>query len=222
MTGNSPPVQSSQRFSHPKLGKLVAKHLASESRRPTAAHSREAFEEVRAQVEASGKPLVFDSFCGTGYSTAQLALRHPRHLVIGIDKSAHRLAKHQAGSANNYLLARADCDDFWRLAVEAGWRLQHHYLLYPNPWPKPGQLQRRVHGSAHFSQLLNLGGKIELRSNWQVYVEEFGAALVQAGNYPHIERIDSEKPLSLFERKYRDSGHQLWRCCCELVHNRRP
>lgn len=221
MTGNSQPVTSSQQFCHPRLGQLVARHLASASQRPIATHSQGAFEAVRDAVEAQGRPLIFDSFCGTGLSSALLAERYPDSLVIGIDKSAHRLAKHVPTEAANYMLVQADCDDFWRLACGAGWELHHHFLLYPNPWPKPGQLKRRVHGSAHFPQLLTLGGRVELRSNWQVYVEEFGAALVQAGNYPHISVITPGNPLSLFEGKYLRSGHQLWRCRCELVHNRR-
>lgn len=221
MTGNSLPVRSSQQFCHPGLGRLVARHLASENRRPPAPHNLDAFESVRSTVEMQARPLIFDSFCGTGQSTALLAEHHPDCLVIGIDKSAHRLAKHETAPADNYLLVQADCDDFWRLAAQAGWQLRYHFLLYPNPWPKPGQLKRRVHGSPHFPQLLALGGQVELRSNWQVYVEEFGTALVLAGNYPHIGCITPNNPLSLFEQKYLRSGHQLWRCRCELVHNRR-
>jgi len=221
MTGNSLPVQSPQQFCHPGLGRLVARHLATDNRRPPAPHSLAAFEAIRSRVESADRALVFDSFCGTGQSTAALAQTYPEMLVIGIDKSAHRLQKHAGGDGDNYLLVQADCDDFWRLAVDAGWQLQHHFLFYPNPWPKPRHIKRRVHGSPHFTQLLALGGRLELRSNWQVYVEEFGLALVLAGHYPHISRIAPENPLSLFEQKYLRSGHELWRCRCDLVHNSR-
>jgi len=217
MNGNSESVRSRQRFCHPALGRTVARHLASRNLRPPAPHTLQAFEAVRSQVENQPCPLVFDSFCGTGLSTGLLAQRHPDCLVIGIDKSGHRLDRHQLSEASNYLLVRADCDDFWRLAADAGWRLQHHYLLYPNPWPKPGQLKRRVHGSPAFADLLKLGGTVELRSNWQVYVEEFGSALVLAGYFPRVDRLVPDVSLSLFEQKYRQSGHLLWRCRCEPV-----
>jgi len=215
MNGNSEPVQSRQRLCHPALGRTVARHLASQNLRPPAPHTLQAFEAIRSKVEGQRSPLVFDSFCGTGLSTGLLAQRHPDCLVIGIDKSAHRLDRHQPSGVSNYLLVRADCDDFWRLAADAGWRLQHHYLLYPNPWPKPGQLKRRVHGSPAFVDLLKLGGALELRSNWQVYVEEFGCALIQAGYFPRVDRLVPDVSLSLFEQKYRQSGHLLWRCRCE-------
>ncbi|MCZ6830149.1 MAG: SAM-dependent methyltransferase [Gammaproteobacteria bacterium] len=216
MRGHSSPVSSDQRHCHPRLGKLVSRHLGNEHRRPIAAHTRAAFEAIRHTVEQRAAPLVFDSFCGTGMSTALLAQRHPDCLIIGIDKSAHRINKHSATAPPDYLLVRADCGDFWRLALAAGWALQWHYLFYPNPWPKQSQLQRRLHGSPEFSSLLALGGWVELRSNWQVYVEEFGSALHLAGHPAWVDSPEVGVPVSLFERKYLHSGHPLWRCRCKL------
>jgi tRNA G46 methylase TrmB len=219
MQGNSREVSSRQQGCHEQLEALVRKHLAQPSRRPAATHTQTAFDAIRPRVESANRPLVFDSFCGTGMSSALLAQRHPDCLVIGIDKSGHRLGKHEQADAENYLLVQAACGDFWRLAVAAGWQLAHHYLLYPNPWPKPGQVKRRVHGCADFPELLALGGEIELRSNWQVYVEEFAQALRIAGCDPTVELFAPRQPLTLFERKYLGSGHQLWRCRCPLGHN---
>jgi tRNA (guanine-N7-)-methyltransferase len=222
MAGDSKPVKSSQPFSHPALGRLVAKHLRGETQRPAAEHTRIAFNEVSERVTQHRGALIFDSFCGTGMSTALLAEKNPGCLVIGIDKSSHRLSRHQPGITDNYLLVQADCGDFWRLARQAGWQLSKHFLLYPNPWPKPGHLKRRVHGSPELVDLLALGGQVELRSNWQVYVEEFGIALVLCQQHPHIKQLGCDEPLSLFESKYLQSGHQLWRCHCKLVHNKLP
>jgi tRNA G46 methylase TrmB len=200
---------------------MVSRHLAHPSRRPPAEHTRKAFAALRASVESSGRPLIFDSYCGTGMSTALLAALYPRHLVIGIDQSGHRLARHERGAAENYQLVRAECGDFWRLALDSGWQLERHFLLYPNPWPKRGQLQKRVHGSADFPALLALGGQLELRSNWQLYVEEFGLGLHLAGFPATISQIPASQltagtALTLFERKYRESGHPLWSCECRL------
>lgn len=219
MQGNSRQVDSSQQGPHRNLDALVRRHLAHPSRRPAAPHTRSAFASIRERVESSGRPLVFDSFCGTAMSTVGLAQQHPDCLVIGIDKSAHRLAKHASADVDNYVLAQAECGDFWRLAAAAGWTLKKHYLLYPNPWPKPSQVKRRVHGSADFPDLLALGGSVELRSNWPVYIEEFAQALELAGREPLTERFDPEQPLTLFERKFKESGHELWRCTCRLGDN---
>ena len=222
MHGNSSPVQSKQTHCHRQLGRLVLKHLNHPDQRPVAEHTRRAFDEARHAVEAAARPLIFDSFCGTGMSTGLLAERYPDHMVLGIDKSAARLGRHESAAVDNYRLVRADCDDFWKLAVAAGWRLDHHFLLYPNPWPKPGQLKRRIHGSPVFPSLLSLGGGVELRSNWQVYVEEFGSALAIAGYSPEVSLVESETTLTLHEGKYQRSGHPLWRCRCHLRDNSRP
>ena len=203
-------VSSNQLHTHTRLPSLLQRHLKHKHRRPVAEHSRTAFGMLQAALERQARPLVLDSFCGTGLSTAILARRYPDHLVVGVDKSAHRLARHEQNTCENYLLLQADCEDIWQLLIEAGIPVQHHYLLYPNPWPKSRHLQRRIHGSATFPWLLRLGGRIELRSNWQLYVEEFGLAMHLAGHCGTVFLLPDAEPLTLFEAKYRASGHNLW------------
>ena len=211
MQANSRPVSSNQVHLHPKLAMVVRRHLQKLHRAEVAAHNIQAYEALTKALSAQPRPLVLDSFCGTGHSTAALAARHPGHLVVGIDKSAQRLAKHPHSNSDNYLLLQADCEDIWKLLVRAGLRADYHYMLYPNPWPKSGHLQRRIHGHASFPLLLQLGGTLELRSNWQLYVEEFGCAMHIAGQRGCVHRLPESGPdLSLFEQKYRRSGHALW------------
>lgn len=210
MQAESRAVTSNQAFLHPKLVRVVQRHLQSPSKKPLAAHNREAFKALQQRINDAPQALVIDSFCGTGQSTAILAERHPDHLVVGIDQSAHRLERHVKQEASNYLLLRAQCEDIWQLILQEQWQVDFHYLLYPNPWPKSAHLQRRIHGHPSFLQLVQLGGKIELRSNWQSYVEEFGLAMSLAGGRGVVSQID-EAPITLFEKKYRASGHALWR-----------
>ncbi len=215
MTGNSRQVESNQAGPHRGLGALVARHLREPWRKPVAAHNRPALDALAARRALDPRPLVLDSFCGTGVSTRALAARHPDCLVVGIDKSAARLAKHgEAGEG--YLLLRADCEAVWQVLAGEGVRLAAHYLLYPNPWPKAAQLKRRVHGHPAFPLLLELGGALELRSNWRLYVEEFGIALHLAGVRSAVSAVPGGEPLTRFEAKYRASGHGLWRCRAQL------
>lgn len=216
-TQHSRLVSSNQTDIHPRLADTVRRHLASVYRKPYAAHTARAFAELAATIDARAQPLIFDSFCGVGESTRALAERFPSALVIGIDKSAARLARHQRGSTGNYRLLRADVDDFWRLAVDAGWQLARHYLLYPNPWPKSTQLQRRCHGSPLFPTLLQLGGTLELRSNWPLYLDEFARALAIAGHSVQREDFAPDPPITPFERKYQQSGQPLWRLRAPLA-----
>jgi tRNA (guanine-N7-)-methyltransferase len=65
--------------------------------------------------------------------------------------------------------------------------------------------------------MLALGGVLECRSNWETYVREFALALqALRGTAPEVTRIEAQEPLTPFERKYRDSGHALWRAAVDL------
>lgn len=214
-TNHSRPVRSSQAAPHPRLARLLARHAAEPWRGTPHAPTVQAFRDLQAEIGAAPDALILDSGCGAGESTRRLARAFPDHLVVGVDKSAHRLARtgaagfpHREGDA---VWLRADLATFWRLALDAGWRLERHYLLYPNPWPKPGQLQRRWHAHPVFPVLLRLGGRVELRTNWNVYAEEFAqAAAWFTGGAIAPREIEVDDPISPFERKYRASGHRLY------------
>jgi len=213
-------IHSNQSGTHDSLDTVVLKHLHNDFKRPFPQYSIDAFEPINALVAAHRGPLIIDSYCGVGESTARIAATHPAALVIGIDKSSHRLDKHAQAYADdqldNYQLVRADVDDFWRLAVTAGWRPCKHFILYPNPWPKSSQLKRRCHGSPLFPAILALGGGLEVRSNWAIYIEEFARALTLAGLATTAESFEPKLAMTPFERKYQLSGQALWRCRVEL------
>lgn len=246
MYANSRPIASAQNAPHQDLERLLRRHLASPFRRPIGEASRRAFERTMAERDAT-RPLILDAGCGVGWSTQRIAQMFPDHWVIGVDKSDDRLARAPGGGQggnpggpgapladggaaasarpapaddrwpSNARLVRADLVDFWRLLADAGVPLARHYLLYPNPWPKIGHLARRWHGHAVFPALLKLGGVIECRSNWRVYVEEFALALrLTTGRPVAAEPHAARDPWTPFERKYRDSGQSLYRCRIDL------
>lgn len=210
-------ISSNQTGIHESLEKIVRKHLANDFQRPFPQYSLDAFDSINNLVSKYQGPIIIDSFCGVGESTATIAAQHPEALVIGIDKSALRINKHAESyrnGATNYHLVRADVDDFWRLAVAAQWRPVKHYILYPNPWPKSSQLKRRCHGSPLFTSILALGGELEVRSNWPTYIDEFSRALSIAGQASIVEKFNPRPAITPFERKYSLSNHELWRCLC--------
>ena len=158
---------------HQNLQKTVEKHLSSTFKKPIADHTLKAFSELVSSIDNS-RSIILDSGCGTALSTRLLSLEYPDSWVIGIDRSFKRLSKiHEDALPDNARLVQADLIDFWRLALEAGWQLERHTLLYPNPYPKSVHLKRRFHASPVFPVLLALGGVIELRTNWKIYAEEF-------------------------------------------------
>ncbi|WP_027706156.1 tRNA (guanine(46)-N(7))-methyltransferase TrmB [Zymobacter palmae] len=223
MYANSRAITTRQLAPHESLESRLKRMMAAPWQRPYAQHSIAAFAGAERLLQAyqpdfpSG--LILDSCCGVGLSTRQLAQAFPSHLVIGVDRSADRLSRDHGPLPGNALLVRADLCDFWRLALEAGWQPERHYLLYPNPYPKAGHLKRRWQGHPVFPTLMALGGRLELRSNWDIYVQEFAQAIaiVTGQPAPEVEPHDPQNQfLTPFEKKYHASGQTLWRCTAEL------
>ncbi len=217
----SSPVRSSQSSLHPRLAVLVRKHLRSEWRQPLHTPTVRAFAALMTSGIDPDRKIVLDSGCGTGVSTRRIAARYPDCLVIGVDKSAARLSKlpgrnslahHFFYREGNVMWLRAELASFWRLAVREGWRLHRHYLLYPNPWPKPAQVLRRWHAHPVFPVLMQLGGQLAMRCNWEIYAREFVAALEIAGRREvTLTEVADVQITTPFEHKYRNSGQILYR-----------
>ena len=215
-----------------------AEHLDSYLRSsPVPPHTAAAFADFEGWLatQNSGAPLILDSGCGTALSTRTLAARHPDALVVGVDRSEHRLSRRDGPHADaltvppNALLVRAELAAFWRLLLERGLseRVAQHHLLYPNPYPKPSQRSRRWHFHPSLPLLLQIGGTLELRTNWLAYAAEFRAAVrglaraPDGGAVPDAVRaaaarrlpatlttlqIEPEEGLSRFEQKYATRG----------------
>ena len=210
-------IETNQEGPHERLEATVRKHLGHAFKRPVADHTRDAFATVQQVLSTVNRPLVLDSCCGVGDSSRILARRFPDCWVVGVDKSAHRLSKERGGAdPENLVLVRADLNDFYRLAAEAGWHPERHYILYPNPWPKAAHLGRRWHGAPVFPDIVKLGGRLELRSNWKLYLEEFQIALRIAGHESKLTVFEPDDFLTPFEKKYHGSGQPLWQLLSNL------
>ncbi len=223
--GDSKAIISNQEGIHEKLDEVVKRHLTHASQKPYQKHTEQAFAEMDALVQAFLKAnpegeIILDACCGVGQSTRILAKQNPQALVIGVDKSDHRINRNVEGfdagdgfTADNYHLVRADLNDFYRLVKAAGWSVSKHYILYPNPWPKSKHLQRRWHGSAVFPQMTSIGQQLILRSNWRIYLAEFQQAAKFVDLQGDIEALpvtDHSLALTPFEAKYQASGQVCW------------
>ncbi len=191
-----------------------------------AAHNLASFRELETVVEAWGGPLVLDTGCGTGLSTLALSRRFPEALVLGLDKSARRLGLHllpRNEVGGRYVLQRLDLEDFWPLALAAGWTFVYQAFYYPNPWPKPEHRLRRWPFHPVFPVALQTGGVWELRTNWAVYAAEMAQAFaVLTGVERAVETWNPEVPETLFEKKYLASAHTLYRWTAEVPADYKP
>ena len=236
------------------LKKIVQKHVSSLDsyleNRPIAKHTQSAFDQIYPLVDPN-KKVILDSGCGTARSTLLLGQKYPDHTIIGIDRSFVRLNRNNLSKENvsnesseseesqrsfqavssNILLVRAELTDFWRCCLNTEWDISHHYILYPNPYPKKSRVKNRFYAHSSFPLILKLGGEITLRSNWEGYLKEFA----QSVEYAHelysnqdmddfalpylkdaqrgpVERLDKAEAWTNFEKKYDDVGektHQL-------------
>uniref|UniRef100_A0A7S1BKL0 tRNA (guanine(46)-N(7))-methyltransferase n=2 Tax=Corethron hystrix TaxID=216773 RepID=A0A7S1BKL0_9STRA len=202
--------------------------------------------------------VVLDSGCGTGRSSHILGKMYPDKIVVGVDRSENRLQRSKqyrdgqnvdnefgeeawiGGSdhfnfpprppSSNVFLVRADLADLYRLASADDVRLHAHYMLYPNPYPKPRRYKHRWHCHPSFPLLLSLGGtKIVVRSNWKGYLQQFSTCVEfaaeewkgegnRASPYLHsakggprrILTDDKFEAMTNFEKKFVDSGEPIY------------
>lgn len=218
----NPNILSRQTDIHEDLPRLLARHQPHAFQKPYTDYNRAAFAQfMQAWVASQWAPLIVDAGCGVGESTFHIARAHPNAFVVGVDQSEDRLTTQKSWWRDewpsNFIWIRADLVDFWRLLHEElarhGERLYKHFILYPNPWPKIGHLQRRWHGHAVFPTIVALGGVLECRSNWPVYVREFAFAVQHAtGRAPEeCAPMQVTEPITPFERKYQSRGEPLFR-----------
>jgi tRNA (guanine-N7-)-methyltransferase len=211
--GAVPEIQTAQDRVHPRLESVVQKHLQHLYQRSPTPGMQQAF----AQIYESYRqyPIILDTGCGRGHSTRYLAQQYPRHMVLGLDKSVHRL-QHLSAEAmpDNARLLRVELVDFWLLAQAHQWHFEQVYLLYPNPWPKTMHLQRRWQGHAVFPAILETAQRLILRTNWQIYAEEFALAAALAQRTPTAVKSLDLSPagpfMSAFERKYVLAGQPVY------------
>lgn len=210
MEANSRKVVSNQAGCHQDLDKIVLKHKQSQFLKPVAEHSIDAFEQIITAIQFHNLPVIFDACCGVGDSTRNLAKQYPNYFVVGVDKSDFRLSKNRQENPDNMILVRSDLNDFYRLAAQHNFKAEQHKIYFPNPWPKSSHIGRRWHGAPVFSDLVKLSENIEVRSNWRIYLEEFQIALNHYGLASQIVEFKVENPITPFEKKYSNSGQQIF------------
>ena len=221
-------ITTNQLGVHEDLTCIVNKYRQSEFKKPIAVHTKEAFQQVIDWLGDWQGDVIIDACCGVGESSIVLAQQYPNTMIIGIDKSVARLDKHAYykrqktdESVNkrvdkgieNVKVFQAELNDFWRLVANysatAQWKISKQCLFYPNPYPKKSQVQKRWHASPAFIALLRCSRRIEVRSNWLTYLEEFQQALEIHDVKSFIQEV-SGAPITPFERKYTESGQQCW------------
>lgn len=209
-------IISNQTGVHENCLSIAKKHHDTMFLAPIPEHQLTLFNQLVTQL--TDESIILDSGCGTGMSTGVLAKQFPDKTIVGIDKSSYRLSKHphfkgpvSQISANAWLV-HAELNHVWRLLLESNITVEQHFILYPNPWPK--DIQKRFHGHPIARTLFSLSARTTVRSNWEIYVDEFGLVANDAYALTCQKRIVNDRdPMTLFEKKYLENSEQ----CFEVV-----
>jgi tRNA (guanine-N7-)-methyltransferase len=215
---NSKNVTTDQNGPHKDLIKIASKYTIDNFKRPPAPFSVSLLDEILLVFD-NYKEIILDTGCGTGESSYNLARKNPDHFVLGIDKSQDRLQRKnifkEQSKINNYMIVRAQLLDMWPLLYKASlhsnWKITKQCIYYPNPWPKAKGVKRRWHASAIMPFICAIGGEIEIRSNWLIYLEEFKIVLEHfTGEKLNINTMKIDQPITAFEKKYHLSGQNIY------------
>lgn len=214
MKAKSREISHAQAEISQNLESLVARYKANPYLRKPSLEAQRNLDTIYAQP----KMIILDCCCGVGESSYHLAINYPDHLVVGIDKSKSRLSRKNNFKKNlpsNLAFLEGNILDYWQIVDHQKWhqKLKKVCLYYPNPYPKSSDLKKRWHGHPISQNLFNLPCEIELRTNWEIYFLEFAKV---SGLYQRklnfSGEFDPKTPITPFERKYKQSGHRLFRC----------
>lgn len=208
------------------LFSIMTRYQESKYQRPIPAQQQKIWHELFPII--SQQKLILDSGCGTGVSTSHLADRYPQHLIIGIDKSCYRLGKHMIykqhrcheniASKDNIVFCQAELTDIWRLMATAKLNIEKHFILYPNPWPKPQQVKKRFYAHPVFPTMLTLSPQLVCRSNWDLYLKEMQWLLQACFNInSQITQVDDQSACTRFESKYLHSGVNCYELTTSVI-----
>ena len=169
------------------------------------------------------QPLVLEIGCGVGFHPIQYSLAHPEHNMIAIEKTKERFTKFKRRyskhkQATNLLPVQANAIDWISQNIQPK-ELSQIFLLYPCPYPKNKQANKRWFNMpfmGHLLQCLQPGGTLTLVTNEQFYFEEACERAQSTWNVTILKSeafTSSQKPRTHFEKKYLEAGQT----CYELI-----
>ena len=165
--------------------------------------------------------LVIEIGAGVGLHPIQYGLAHPNSMIVAIEKTSEKYQKMQRRLQHHHL------DNVYPVQANAiQWVSQNlheeevddYFILYPNPYPKASQRNKRFINMPFMQKLwqtLKIGGHLTLATNEDFYYLE---AVETWQTLPFLEVIEigrvpcDVKPRTHFEKKYLERGEQCWHC----------
>ncbi|MCB0377939.1 MAG: hypothetical protein KDD33_05545 [Bdellovibrionales bacterium] len=185
--------------------------------------SDEGFVQWSQKVEA---PLVVEVGCGAGLHPIFWAKQNPYGRMIAIERTKekfsafkNRVTQHQRGAAEltNLFPVNADARDWLPVHISKE-TIDKYFFLYPNPYPKKSQSNKRFHRSPFMHWIvesLKPEGEIEMASNLPWYINEAAQYMTQLWPLQIIDRRPI--PLGFKARTHFEKKYLLRREPCENI-----
>jgi tRNA (guanine-N7-)-methyltransferase len=167
---------------------------------------------------------------GVGWHPITYAKNNPQRRLIAIEHSQARFEsfsrRHSTHGLGNLFPVHANAVHWITHHVPAG-KIERIFILFPNPYPKQGQRNKRWHAMPFREQLVQAlapGGRLLLATNTQSYAEEAAEMLNHTAGLSLVDKLTysreherGQKPRTHFEKKYLQRGET----CYELVFSKR-
>lgn len=170
------------------------------------------------------KPLVIEIGPGVGMHPIQYAHQYPAKYIIAIEKTREKFGKFAVTHAQhpeltNLLPVHANAMQWITQNIGAE-EVSEYFLLYPNPYPKAAQKNKRLHNMPFMEHLLatmHTGATLTIATNMEFFHLE---ALAQLSISPQLQlsancnfTAQTHTGRTHFETKYLQRGHT----CYQLV-----
>lgn len=160
-------------------------------------------------------PLFVEVGAGQGLFAVQFSRAHFDTTLIAIERTQERFARLQQRIINNHcqnvIPIRANAVN-WITHYLPARSVDGYFFWYPNPYPKPGQQNKRFHAMpfmGYVLQTLKSGSTITLATNKKFYYAEAKTFMAEVwGMTCLVDRqiMPSELPRTHFEKKYLARG----------------
>lgn len=170
--------------------------------------------------------LTVEIGAGVGFHPIHYAKTHPDTFTVGIEKTSEKFQKMQRRlehhALDNVLAVHANAIQ-WVSQNLFDEEVSQYFILYPNPYPKPSQSNKRFTQMPFMQKLwqtLKVGGQLCLATNEEFYYLE---ALESWQSLPFLkilklgEVAQDATPRTHFEKKYLARGEQCWHCVVEKI-----
>jgi tRNA (guanine-N7-)-methyltransferase len=180
--------------------------------------------EQRWRLARNNRPLVIEIGPGVGLHPIQYAKAQPQDFIVAIEKTTAKFNKFAGRVVNhpqldNIAAVHANAVEWITRNIQAN-EVSAYYLLYPNPYPKESQKNKRLMHMPFMQYLIatmRLGATITLATNIESFYQEAKEQWQAISNFRLVvDRVfveGEQVPRTHFERKYLAAGQQ----CFELV-----